>query len=129
MKKLTAFIWLAAILVIGLIFIQNQALYFTEQKISLNLLLYEISFPSLHNGTIILFFFFSGALLSAAGRLVGRFKAHNALKKCKTTGEGYIDKIGELKTQIDQLKSRAPKGVVLKSSNRDKKPGDDHVPA
>ena len=117
MKKLALILWVAAISVIGLIFIQNQALYFTEQRLSLNLLLYDISFPPLHNGTVILIFFFSGALLSYAIRFTGPFKARHALKKCKDTGEGYLDKIGKLKSQIDQMKSRGTtKGVGLKSS-------------
>jgi len=130
MKKLTLILWIAAVSVIGLIFIQNQALYFTEQRLSINLLLYDISFPPLHNGTIILIFFFSGALLSYASRFSGPFKARHALKKCKATGEGYIDKIGELKSQIDQMKNRGtPQGVGHKSSALNTVPGGDHSPA
>ena len=130
MKKLALFLWAAAILIIGLIFIQNQALYLTEQRLSLNLLLYDISLPPLHNGTIILIFFFSGALLSYASRFTDPFKARHALKKCKATGEGYLDKIGELKSQIDQMKSRGtPKGAGFKSSAMDTMPGADHKPA
>jgi len=130
MKKLTLILWIAAISAIGLIFIQNQALYLTEQRLSLNFLLYDISFPPLHNGTIILIFFFSGALLSYATRFLGPFKARHALKKCKATGEGYIDKIGELKSQIDQIKSRGtPQGVGLKSSGLNTLPGGDHTAA
>ena len=130
MKKLALFLWIAAFSVIGLIFIQNQALYFTEQRLSINLLLYDISLPPLHNGTIILIFFFSDALLSYASRFSGPFKARHALKKCKATGEGYIDKIGELKSQIDQMKSRGtPQGVDRKSSALDTLPSGDHSPA
>ena len=103
MKKIIFLIWLAAILAIAMIFMQNQALYLTEQRLGLNLILYKISFPPLHNGSIILFFFASGVLLSAAGRLLGVFKARKALKKCESTGEGYIDKIGELKIQVDRM--------------------------
>ena len=117
MNKLRITIWIAAILTIGLVFIQNQALYLAEQRLSINLFLYEFSFPVLKNGTIILFFFFGGVLLTAAGSLFGRFKTSKALKKCKISGEGYLDKIGELKTQLDQMKVRySSKGVVHKSS-------------
>lgn len=130
MKKFIILLWMAAILVIGLIFIQNQALYLTEQRLTLDLFLYKISFPPLHNGAIILLFFSSGVLLSAASRLIGAFKARNTLKKCKATGEGYIEKIGELKTQVDQMKSRnAPKGDVLRSSAIETEPSGDVTPA
>ena len=113
MKKMIFLLWMVAILAIVLIFMQNQALYLTEQKLSLNLILYKISFPPLHNGSIILLFFAFGVLLSAAGRLFGVFKARKALKKCESTGQGYIDKIGELKNQVDQMKIRGgPKAAA-----------------
>ena len=113
MKKMIYLLWMVAIFAIVLIFIQNQSLYLTEQRLSLDLFLYKISFPPIHNGSIILLFFAFGVLLSAAGRLFGAFKARKALKKCESTGEGYVDKIGELKTQVDKMKIRgAPKAVA-----------------
>lgn len=116
MKKLTIYSWIAATLAIGLLFIQNQALFLAEQRLGLNLLGYEIAFPHVHNGVIILLAFFSGALLTGASSLTGRFTRRRALKKCMTTGEGYLDKIGELKTLIDQLKGgHATKGAFFKS--------------
>jgi hypothetical protein len=112
MNKLKIFMWIAATLAIGLIFIPNQALYLLEQRLSLNLLGYEIAFRPVHNGLIILLVFFSGALLAGASSITGRFARRRALKNCKTTAEGYLDKIGELKKVIDQLKGgHAAKGA------------------
>ena len=43
---------------------------------------------------------------------------------------GHLDKIGELKTQIDQLKVRySPKDIVRKSSVMDTDPQDDRAAA
>ena len=112
MKKIIYIIWVAVILMIGLVFIQNQPLYLTDHSLSLNLLLFDIALPPISNGAILLFFFFSGVLLSAASGLVGRFKARKALKRCNATGDGYIDKIGMLKNQLEQKKnSMAPKAA------------------
>lgn len=130
MKNLTIIFWIVVILTIGLVFVQNQALFLAEQNLSINLFLYEFSLPSLKNGTILVFFFFCGALLTEISSLIGRFKTRQALKKCKISGEGYLDKIGELKTQLDQLKVRySSKGVVHKSSVMDTDPHNDRAVA
>lgn len=112
MKKILYSIWVAVILMIGLMFIQNQSLYLTKQSLSLNLLFFDIASPPLPNGVILLFFFFGGILLASTNSLVGRFKARKALKRCNATGDGYIDKIGVLKNQLEQMKnSKAPKAA------------------
>ncbi len=129
MKKLIIIIWLAAILVIGLVFIQNQGFSLAEQRLSLNLLLFEIALPPLPNGAILLAFFIGGFLLSAASSLVGRFKTRKALKRCNATGEGYIDKIGALKNQLDEMKSRNTPQTAFKSSLMNPAAGGEHAPA
>lgn len=106
MKKLILFLWVFTLMITGLVFIQNQTLFITEQSISINLVLHQFSFPAVQNGLIILLFFFIGVLLSFATVTVSRFRARNALKKCRTLGDGYVDRIGELKVQIEQLKNR-----------------------
>jgi hypothetical protein len=117
MKKLKIFFWIVTLLTIGLVFIQNRALFLAEQSLSIKLFLYEFSLPALKNGTILLFIFFCGALLAEISSLLGRFKARKALRKCKINVEGYLEKIGELNTQLDQLKVRySPKGVVHEPS-------------
>jgi uncharacterized integral membrane protein len=124
MKKFRMLLWIAATLAIGLIFIQNQGLYMTEQKLSLNLFLYEISFPTLQNGVIILLAFFSGVVLAAMSSLFGRLEKRNALKKCRAIGEGYLEKIGELKVLIEQMKSGKPtRAAVFKSPQGDRQTG------
>lgn len=125
MKKLLMLVWIAATLAVGLIFIQNQGLYLTEQKLSLNLFLYEISFPALQNGVIILLAFFSGVVLAAMSSMFGRLEKRNALKKCRAIGEGYLEKIGELKTLIDQMQSGKPttRAAVFKSPQGDRQTG------
>jgi len=129
MKKLITILWITVILVIGLVFIQNQSLYLTKQSIGLNLLLFDIALPPISNGIILLFFFFSGILLSAASSLIGRFKTRKALKRCKATGDGYIDKIGALKTQLDEMKSHSTTRTTFKSSLMNPAAGGDHAPA
>ena len=129
MKKILYIIWVAVVLMIGLLFIQNQSLYSTKQILSLNMLLFDITLPPISNGIILLFFFFSGILLSAASSLIGRFKTRKALKRCNATGDGYIDKIGALKTQLDQMKDRHTPKTAFKPSVMDKTAGSDHVPA
>ena len=48
----------------------------------------------------------------------------------RISGEGYLDKIGELKTQLDQLKVRySSKGVVHKSSGVGTDPHNDRAVA
>jgi hypothetical protein len=114
---------------IGLLFIQNESLSLTEQTLSLNLFLFEISLPPIPNGAILVLFFFSGILLSAASSLVGRFKTRKALKRCNATGDGYIDKIGALKTQLDQMNSRHTPKTAFKPSDMGQAIGGDHAPA
>jgi len=127
MKKIRYTLWAAAILMIGLLFIQNQALYSTQQSLSLNLLLFDIALPPLPNGAILLFFFLSGILLAAGSSLTGRFKTRRALKRCNATGDGYIDKIAVLKTQLDQMKDRSMSKTAFKPSLREQAEGGDHV--
>jgi uncharacterized integral membrane protein len=122
MKKLRMLLWIAATLAIGLIFIQNKGLYLTEQTLSLNLFLYEISFPALQNGVIILLAFFSGVVLAAMSSVSGRLERRNALKKCRALGEGYLEKIGELKTRIDQMKSGKPSRASVFNAPRGDRP-------
>jgi uncharacterized integral membrane protein len=129
MRKIIYIVWVTVILMIGLVLIQNQSLYSTEQSLSLNLLLFDIVLPPLPNGVILLFFFFGGILLSAAGSMIGRFKARKALKRCNATGDGYIDKIGALKTQLDEMKSRSNPKTTFKSSLMNPAAGGDHAPA
>jgi len=129
MKKLIMILWITAILVIGLVFIQNQAFYLAEQRLSLNLLLFKIALPPLPNGVILLFFFFSGILLSAASSVIGRLKTRKALKRCKATGDDYIDKIGALKNQLDEMKSRNTPKTAFTSSLMNPAAGGDHAPA
>jgi uncharacterized integral membrane protein len=129
MKKLIIIIWLTAILVIGLVFIQNQGFSLAEQRLSLNLLLFDIALPPLPNGAILLAFFIGGILLSAASSVVGRFKTRKALKRCKATGDGYIDKIGALKNQLDEMKSHNIPQTTFKSSLMNPAAGGDHAPA
>lgn len=129
MKKILYIIWVAVVLMIGLLFIQNQSLYLTKQSLSLNLLLVDITLPPISNGIILLIFFFGGILLSAASSLIGRFKTRKALKRCKASGDGYIDKIGALKTQLDQMKDRHAPKTAFKPSVMDKTAGSGHVPA
>jgi uncharacterized integral membrane protein len=129
MKKILYIIWVAVVLMIGLLFIQNQSLYSTEQSLSLNMLLVDIRLPPISNGIILLIFFFGGILLSAASSLIGRLKTRKALKRCNATGDGYIDKIGALKTQLDQMKDRHAHKTAFKPSVMDKTAGSDHVPA
>ena len=127
MKKIRYTLWVAAILMIGLVFIQNQALYSTQQSLSLNLLLFDIALPPLPNGAILLFFFLSGILLAAGSNLAGRFKTRSALKRCNATGDGSIEKIGALKTQLEQMKSRSMSKTAFKPSFREQAEGGDHV--
>ena len=129
MKKILYITWGAVILMIGLVFIQNQSLYMTHQSLSLNLLLFDIALPPLPNGVILLFFFFGGILLAAASSLVGRFKTRRALKRCSATGDGYIDKIGVLKDQLDRMNSRNTPKAVRKPSVLGQATGGDHAPA
>ncbi|MBC2736162.1 MAG: LapA family protein [Desulfobacteraceae bacterium] len=129
MRKIIYIVWVTVILMIGLVLIQNQSLYSTEQSLSLNLLLFDIVLPPLPNGVILLFFFFSGILLSAAGSMIGRLKTRKALKRCKATGDGYIDKIGVLKNQLDEMKSRSNPKTTFKSSLMNPAAGGDHAPA
>jgi uncharacterized integral membrane protein len=129
MKKILYIIWVAVVLMIGLLFIQNQSLYSAKQSLSLNMLLFDITLPPISNGIILLFFFFSGILLSAASSLIGRFKTRKALKRCKATGDGYIDKIGVLKNQLDEMKSRSNPKNTFKSSLMNPAAGGDHAPA
>jgi uncharacterized integral membrane protein len=129
MRKIIYIVWVTVILMIGLVLIQNQSLYSTEQSLSLNLLLFDIVLPPLPNGVILLFFFFGGILLSAAGSMIGRLKTRKALKRCKATGDGYIDKIGVLKNQLDEMKSRSNPKTTFKSSLMNPAAGGDHAPA
>lgn len=129
MKKLVIILWLAAILVIGLVFIQNQDFALADQSLSLNLVLFEIALPPLPNGAILLVFFIGGVMLSAAGSMIGRLKSRKALKRCNATGDGYIDKIGVLKNQLDELKSRNTPKTTFKSSLMNPAAGGDHAPA
>lgn len=129
MKKLKMILWITTILVIGLVFIQNQAFSMAEQRLSLNLLLFKIALPPLSNGAILLLFFFGGILLSATSSMIGRLKTRKALKRCKATGDGYIDKIGVLKTQLDQMKNRNTPKTAVKPSVVAQAPGRDHAPA
>lgn len=128
MKNILYTLWVAVILMIGLVFIQNQALYSTQQSLSLNLLLFDIALPPLPNGAILLFFFFSGILLAAASSLVGRFKTRKALKRCNASGDGYIDKIGGLKNQLDRMNSRNTTKTAHKPSGLGQSIGGDHAP-
>jgi uncharacterized integral membrane protein len=129
MKKILYIIWVAVVLMIGLLFIQNQSLYLTKQSLSLNLLLFDIALPPISNGVILLIFFFGGILLSAASSMIARFKTRKALKRCKATGDGYIDKIGALKTQLDRIKDRHTPKTAFKPSVMDTTAGSDHLPA
>jgi uncharacterized integral membrane protein len=129
MRKIIYIVWVTVILMIGLVLIQNQSLYSTKQSLSLNMLLVDITLPPISNGVILLIFFFGGILLSAAGSMIGRFKARKALKRCKATGDGYIDKIGALKTQLDEMKSRSNPKTTFKSSLMNPAAGGDHAPA
>ena len=129
MKKIIYIIWVTVILTIGLLFIQNQSLFWTTQRLELNLLFFDIALPPLPNGAILLSFFFSGILLSAAGSMMGRLKTRKALKRCKATGDGYIDKIGVLKNQLDEMKSHSTPKTTFKSSLMNPAAGGDHAPA
>lgn len=106
MRPFILSLWIMTIVAFILVLIQNQALLISEQTLHINLVLHQFSLPAVPNGLIILFFFIIGALLSYATVTVSRFRARRALKKCRALADGYIDKIGELKTQIDQLKDR-----------------------
>jgi len=129
MKKILSIIWVAVILTIGILFIQNQALYMAEQSLSLDLLLFDIALPPLPNGAILLAFFIGGILLSAASSVIGRLKTRKALKRCNATGDGYIDKIGALKNQLDEMKSRNTPKTAFKPSDMGQATGRDHAPA
>ncbi|MCB2168983.1 MAG: hypothetical protein KQI78_15105 [Deltaproteobacteria bacterium] len=129
MKKILYIIWVAVVLMIGLLFIQNQSLYLTKQSLNLNMLLIDITLPPISNGVILLIFFFGGILLSAAGSMMGRLKTRKALKRCKATGDGYIDKIGVLKNQLDEMKSHSTPKTTFKSSLMNPAAGGDHAPA
>ena len=106
MKNIISIVWVAVILMLGLVFIQNQSLYSTNHNLSLNLILFDIALPPLSTGTILLLVFFIGILLSAASSMVGRIKTRKALKRCNASKDGYVDKIGALKSQLDKMNSR-----------------------
>lgn len=129
MKKILYTIWIAVILMNGLMFIQNQSLYLAKQSFSLNLLLFDIALPPLPNGAFLLLFFFSGILLGAASSLIGRFKIRKELKRCNATGDGYIDKIGVLKTQLEQMNSRNTPKTAFNPAVMGQATGGDHAPA
>jgi uncharacterized integral membrane protein len=129
MKKILYSIWIVVILMIGLVFIQNQSLYLTKHSLSLNLLFFDIALPPLPNGVILLFFFFGGILFASANSLVGRFKTRKALRRCNATGAGYIDKIRVLKNQLEQMNSRNTPKTLLKPSVMSQATGGDHEPA
>jgi uncharacterized integral membrane protein len=129
MRKIIYIVWVTVILMIGLALIQNQSLYSTKQSLSLNMLLVDITLPPISNGVILLIFFFGGILLSAAGSMIGRLKTRKARKRCKATGDGYIDKIGALKTQLDEMKRRSNPKTTFKSSLMNPAAGGDHAPA
>lgn len=129
MKKLKMILWITTILVIGLVFIQNQAFSMAEQRLSLNLLLFKIALPPLSNGAILLLFFFGGILLSATSSMIGRLKTRKALKRCTANGDDYIHKIGVLKTQLDQMKNRNTPKTAVKPSVIAQASGRDHAVA
>ena len=109
MKPFILSLWIMTIVVFILVLVQNQALLISEQTLHINLVLHQFSLPAVPNGIIILFFFIIGALLSYVTATISRFRARKALKKCRALTDGYLDKIGELKNQIDQLKDRCGK--------------------
>lgn len=127
MKKILYSIWTAVILIIGLVFIQNQSLYLTKH--SLSPLFFDIALPPFPNGVILLFFFFGGILLASSNGLVGRFRTRKALKRCNANGAGCIDKIRVLKNQLKQMNSRNTPKTLLKPSVMGQATGGDHEPA
>ena len=109
MKKILYIIWVAVVLMIGLLFIQNQSLYLTKQILSLNMLLFDITLPPISNGIILLIFFFGGILLSAASSLISRFKTRKSLLQyftcarqgLKSDGMFFIDVYGGTEAQVE----------------------------
>ncbi len=55
------------------------------------MLLVDITLPPISNGIILLFFFVSGILLSAASSLIGRFKTRENIRQypCHLHSERY----------------------------------------
>mgnify|MGYP003564629394 CR=1 FL=1 len=119
MKKIKIAFWVAVIVLLALLIIQNQAFFFEKTSFFLDFYYKKYQTPRVPNVILFLLFFFTGLLIAYIYSLFGQFKVKKTLKNLNGTIQSQMEVISGLKSditakdaQIEQLTNQKPKQEV-----------------
>jgi|GEM_PF-487904 uncharacterized integral membrane protein len=104
MGKFRTGIWIVILVLLMVLFFQNQSMFLSSRSLKLNLYFVKYQTPELADGLYYLATLIIGLLISFLFGLGDRFKARKAIKGLSATLDSHRQEVTTLKKEIDELK-------------------------
>ncbi len=104
MGKLRTGIWILVLILLMVLFFQNQAVFLSSRTLQLNLYFVKYQTPQLPDGLFFLATLLIGLLISYLFSLGERFKAKRVIKSLSATLDARQQEVTRLKKEIEDLK-------------------------
>jgi uncharacterized integral membrane protein len=105
MSKVKIIFWLLILVVLGVIFYQNQDLFLNEQSISINLLVKEYSADNIPNAIFFFGFFLVGLLIAYFSSLAERYKSKKTIKMLNAAIDSHRQEISSMQSEVASLRT------------------------
>ena len=108
MNKIRTGIWIVILVLLMVLFFQNQSIFTSPQTLKMDLPFVKYQTPQLPNGLYYLATLIIGLLISYLFGLADRFKARRAIKSLSATIDSHRQEMTTLKKEIGELKRMPP---------------------
>ena len=108
MGKFKTGIWIVIIVLLMLLFFQNQSIFLSSRSLQMDLYVVKYQTPELPDGLYYLATLIIGLLIAYLFGLGERFKARRAIKSLSATIDSHRQEVTTLKKEIEELKRTPP---------------------
>ena len=108
MGKFRTGIWIVIIVLLMLLFFQNQSVFLSSRSLQMDLYVVKYQTPELPDGLYYLATLIIGLLIAYLFALADRFKARRAIKSLSANIDFHRQEVTTLKKEIEELKRTPP---------------------
>lgn len=105
MRKAKIIFWLLILVILAVVFYQNQDLFLNEQYIGINLLVKEYHADNIPNAIFFFAFFLMGLLIACFSSLAERFKSKKTIKILNAAIDSHHQEMSQLQKEVASLKT------------------------
>ncbi|MBF0118736.1 MAG: hypothetical protein HQK79_07860 [Desulfobacterales bacterium] len=115
MRKIKFVSWTILLVLVGIMFFQNQEFFLSKESIGIDLMFLQYKTPLLPTAVHFFGVFIFGVLFSYFASLLERFRAKKAIKKFTADIAHYEQTIADLKRELERLSSNPSSTQVIEA--------------